>query len=82
VVVKTQRNYWQEAHDQVMEEMQMIKYRGPGGPWQAEFAWRPVQDIHGQWHWLRRIYKREKNRILWPHQGYEYGNAFDVLKDA
>jgi len=80
--MKTQRDYWQEAHDRVMEEMQMIKYCGPGGPWQTEFAWKPVRDIHGQWHWLRPVYKREKNRLVWPHQGYEYGTAFDVLKDA
>ena len=80
--MKTQRDYWQEAHDQVMEEMRMIKYRGPGGPWQSDFAWKPVRDIHGQWHWLCRVYKREKNRIVYPHQGYEYGTAFDILKDT
>jgi hypothetical protein len=28
------------------------------------------------------VYRREKNRVVWPHQGYEYGNALDVLKDA
>jgi hypothetical protein len=80
--MKTQYDYWKEAHDHVMEEMAMFNLKGPGGPWQADFAWKPVRDIHGQWHWLARVYKREKNRVVWPHQGYEYGTAFDILKDA
>lgn len=60
----------------------MLYNRGPQGPWQPEFAWLPRKDIHGQWHWLKQIYRRERNRVVYPHQGYEYGNAFDVIKDA
>jgi hypothetical protein len=46
------------------------------------FAWRPRRDIHGAWHWMRRIYRREKNRIVWPPQGWEYGTVFDAIKDS
>lgn len=60
----------------------MIRFRGPGGPWEPVFAWKPVRDIHGQRHWLRRIYRRERNRMVWPPQGYEFGTVFDVIKDA
>jgi hypothetical protein len=58
----------------------MIKYRGPQGPWESMFAWKPVK-IKGRWHWLTQVYRRECNRMVWPSQGYEYGNTFDVLRD-
>lgn len=59
-----------------------VKFRGPQGPWEGPmFAWKPVYDIHGQRHWLTRVYRREKNRMIWPQQGWEYGTVFDVLKD-
>lgn len=80
--MKTQHDYWQEDHNRTMEEMRMIYGRGPSGKWQPKFAWRPVRDIHGNWHWLSCVYKRERNIVIYPHQGYEYGTAFDVLKDA
>jgi hypothetical protein len=57
----------------------MIKYSGPQGPWIAEFAYIPRKDIHGTWHWLSTIYRREKNRIIYPHQGYEYGTSVDYI---
>jgi hypothetical protein len=60
----------------------MISYRGPQGPWEPFFAWTPCQDIHGHWHWLRRIYRRERNRMVWPQLGWEYGTFFDVVRDA
>ncbi len=60
-----------------------IRYRGPQGPWEGPlFAWTPVRDIHGQRHWLRGIYRREKNRMVWPQQGWEYGTIFDVVRDV
>ena len=60
-----------------------IQWKGSAtGPWFPVFAWKPVKDIHGRWHWLSRVYKRERNIVVYPHMGYEYGNAFDVLKDA
>jgi hypothetical protein len=46
------------------------------------FAWKPVKDIHGKRHWLKKIYRRELNQYVWPPQGWEYGNMFDVLRDA
>ena len=62
--------------------MDELRFRGPGGPWEPYFAWKPRRDIHGTWHWLRRIYRRERNRMVWPPQGWEYGTMFDVIKDA
>ena len=59
----------------------MIRYTGPQGPWELVFAWKPVRDIHGKRHWLRKIYRREKSRVIYPWQGWEYGTLFDVLKD-
>jgi len=58
----------------------MITFRGPEGAWHRVFAWRPVK-IHRRWYWLQDIFRREKNRFMLPHQGYEYGLAFDVIKD-
>ena len=62
--------------------MAMIKIRGPQGSWKGPyFTWRPVRDIHGQRHWLRKIYRRELNQYVWPPQGWEYGTLFDYLRD-
>ena len=47
-------------------------FRGPGGPWQPVFAWRPRR-INDRWYWLTTVYRRERNRMVWPHQGYEFG---------
>jgi hypothetical protein len=27
------------------------------------------------------VYRRERNRVVWPHQGWEFGDALDLLKD-
>ena len=59
----------------------MMVFRGPGGPWQPVFAWWP-RCINGRWYWLTTVYRRERNRMVWPHQGYEFGDALDLLKDA
>ena len=58
----------------------MIKFKGPGGPWQPVFAWRPRR-VNNKWRWLVTIYRRERNKFVWPHQGWEFGDEFDVLKD-
>ena len=60
----------------------MIKYRGPEGPWEPFFAWKPKKDIHGKWHWLHYIYRRERNRVIYPHQGWEYGTSVDKIIEA
>lgn len=61
----------------------MIKFRGPQGPWEGPiFVWKPVKDIHGKRHWLKKVYRRELNQYVWPPQGWEYGNMLDVLRDA
>lgn len=60
----------------------MMNFRGPQGPWEPMFAWKPVKDIHGKRHWLKKIYRRELNQYVYPPQGWEYGNMFDVLRDA
>lgn len=59
----------------------MIKFRGPQGPWEPVFVWKPVRDIHGRRHWLKSMFRREKNRMVWPQQGWDYGTTLDVLKD-
>lgn len=61
--------------------MGTIKYRGPQGLWEPVFAWTPVR-VHGRWRWLTQIYRRERNKLVMPFQGWEYGDIFDVLKDA
>ena len=61
----------------------MMNFRGPQGPWEGPmFAWKPVKDIHGKRHWLKRVYRRELNQYVWPPRGWEYGNMFDVLRDT
>ena len=61
--------------------LQYSHYRGPQGQWHQYFTWRP-RKINGRWYWLTKIYRREKNKLVIPHQGWEYGDEFDILKDS
>lgn len=58
-----------------------IQYKGPEGEWQRFFTWKPVK-IRKRWYWLKHVFRRDKNRMVIPHQGYEYGTAFDVIRDS
>jgi hypothetical protein len=59
-----------------------VKWSGSAaGPWQAYFTWRP-RCINGRWYWLTGVYRRERNIVVYPHQGWEFGDGFDVLRDA
>lgn len=58
-----------------------LTWRGPQGPWQPEFAWKPKR-INGRWYWLTTVYRRERNKYVMPSQGWEYGTIFDYLRDA
>lgn len=52
-------------------------------PWEAWFAWHPVKDINNRWHWLSKVYRRSnwaKSDTFNIH--YDYGTAFDVIKDS
>ena len=57
----------------------MITYKGPQGPWQPYYTWKPRR-INGVWYWLTTVYRRDKNKLVMPHQGYEFGDDFDVLR--
>jgi len=58
-----------------------VTWRGPEGPWQPKFAWKP-KHIDGRWYWLTTVYRRERNKYVMPFQGWEYGTIFDYLRDA
>ena len=53
-----------------------------GHKWQKWYAWRPVKDIHGQWHCFKEVYHLPGNTYVdredWSW--YYYGTVFDVLK--
>jgi hypothetical protein len=59
----------------------MIKFKGPGGPWQPYYTWKP-RKINGRWYWLATVYRRERNKFVWPHQGWEFGDTLDLLRDT
>ena len=59
---------------------EFINFVGPQVVWIRVFAWQPVR-INKHWYWLRSIYRRERNKYVYPHQGYEYGTLFDVIRD-
>ena len=58
-----------------------IHWRTAAGPWLPYYTWRP-RCINGRLYWLTTVYRREKNIVIYPSQGYEFGDGFDVLKDA
>jgi hypothetical protein len=53
-------------------------------PWTKWFAWRPVKDVHGDWHWWEHVYRKIGNTYVddmdWTW--YYYGTIFDVLEDT
>ena len=52
-------------------------------PWTPWFAWRPVKDLRGKWHWLENIYRKAGNTYV-DHDNwtwYYYGTIFDVLEN-
>lgn len=55
-----------------------------GHKWEAWYAWRPVRDIHGQWHWRKDIYRILGNTYVDQEDfnWYHYGTVFDVIKTA
>ena len=55
-------------------------WRTSAGPWQPYYTWRP-RCINGRWYWLTTVYRRERNIVIYPSQGYEFGDGFDVLRD-
>lgn len=51
-------------------------------PWEEWYAWHPVKDIHGERHWLKKIYRRyswAKSTEQPFGKEYDYGTIFDVL---
>lgn len=53
-------------------------------PWEEWYAWHPVKDIHGERHWLKKIYRRynwAKSTEQPFGKGYDYGTIFDVLAE-
>lgn len=61
------------------------------GPWEKYFAWKPVK-IHNKRVWLKTVYRRKAAIIMRPDgikipskfngDYWEYGDLFDVLKNA
>lgn len=69
--------------DSIMVKATVVARKEEAGPWKPWFAWRPVK-LHGKRVWMKKIYRRCINTYVdmddWKR--YEYGNIFDVIKDA
>lgn len=52
-------------------------------PWEKWFAWHPVK-IKGKTQWMKTVYRRTKMKYGDPRMQHEweYGDMFDVLKEA
>ena len=90
-IFKDMDNVFKEA-DKVFKQMEKVMdevQQGPVArkiekmPWKPWFAWRPVK-IKGKRIWMKKIYRRSINTYVdqddWTR--YEYGDMFDVLKEA
>lgn len=56
----------------------------PRNPWKKWFAWRPVK-VKGKHVWMKTVYRKEIPKTYATYDDwtrYEYGDMFDVLKDA
>ncbi len=69
--------------DKVITNINNVYRKQTLSPWKPWFAWRPVK-IRGKRVWLKNVYRRCINTYVdydnWKR--YEYGDMFDVLKDA
>ena len=79
-----------EEADKVFKDAEKVMNRAfnvarkiKAGPWKEWYAWRPVK-VKGQRVWFKKIYRRSINTYVdqddWTR--YEYGDIFDVLKEA
>lgn len=52
-------------------------------PWEKWFAWHPVT-IKGKRRWMKNVYRRTKLKYgdMRLYHEWEYGDMFDVLKEA
>jgi hypothetical protein len=75
-----------------LKELEMSRYMRPSveelikanHKWEPWYAWRPVQDIHGQWHCFKEIYRLPGNTYV-DHDDwrwYYYGTILDVLENS
>jgi hypothetical protein len=83
--MKTQHDYWQESHDQVMQEMSMVSNGMPipgmdrqQARWEKHFIiWPKI--INGRWYCRDWVWRRW---VIGPGGGFwQYGDAFDRLRD-
>lgn len=70
--------------EKTMEEVQQRPATEKSYPWKKWFAWRPVK-VKGKRAWMKTVYRKEIPKTYvtmddWTR--YEYGDMFDVLKDA
>lgn len=52
--------------------------------WEEWYAWYPVKDIHGNRHWLKKIYRKynwAQSTDFPGGKNYDYGTIFDVLAE-
>lgn len=71
-----------EIHNGLDWYVKVDNARHKHSQWRKWWAWRPVKDIHGQWHWAKTVYRRDFSDVLTRYEKYEYGTLFDVLKEA
>ncbi len=75
-VFKQMEKVLEQAEEQVARKIETM-------PWKPWFAWRPVR-VKGKRIWMKKIYRRKINTYVdyedWAR--YEYGDIFDVLKEA
>lgn len=70
-----ERSYFKPSVEELLDQ---------GHKWQRWFAWKPVRDIHGNWHWLKEIFRMRGNTYV-DHENwtwYHYGTIFDVIKNG
>lgn len=73
-----------KAMDKRMDELIAGAAESRSHPWEKWFAWHPVT-IKGKRHWMKTVYRKynwAKSTEQPFGKGYDYGDIFDVLKEA
>ena len=80
--IKQLQDDWAEmrkAADDLLAEARKMRKAFTWGSWEPHYT-RVPRRINGRWYWRTTVYRRQRFGPGRTH--YQYGDQFDVLRDA
>ena len=82
-VFKQMDQIFKDIDKKMEEQFESVLTEAKPEPWEKWFAWHPVT-IKGKRRWMKSVYRRTKLKYgdQRLYREWEYGDMFDVLKEA